>query len=382
MRQGSFGEKPHNVNTIFKKTTLNVETATTMRIVGMMSGTSLDGVDMAVCDIDKTGYNVLAATTVPYPAEWRERLSTLENASAYDYALANVELGHYMGRLVRKFLDEKGLTAEAVASHGHTIFHQPGLGLTTQIGDGDAIAAECGLPVVSNFRTLDVALGGQGAPLVPIGDRLLFGQHDACLNLGGIANISYENSNSKRIAFDICPCNMLLNRLAARLGLEYDANGENARHGNVDTALLSTMDTLPYYRQAPPKSLGKEWFMANIWPLFAEGETTDLLRTAVEHTAKQIAQIVNQRQLKTMLVTGGGAHNTFLIERLRELCTGTTVTVPDPLTVDYKEAIVFALLGYLRLSVQTNTLSSVTGARADSVGGTLSGLPPHTGLHD
>lgn len=378
MRQGSFGEKPHNVNTIFKKTTLNVETATTMRIVGMMSGTSLDGVDMAVCDIDKTGYNVLAATTVPYPAEWRERLSTLEHASAYDYALAHAELGHYMGRLVRNFLDESGLSAEAVASHGHTIFHQPHLGLTTQIGDGDAIAAECGLQVISNFRTLDVALGGQGAPLVPIGDRLLFGRYDACLNLGGIANISYDNSDSQRIAFDICPCNMLLNRLATRLGLDYDPDGENARRGNVDTALLATMDALPYYRQAPPKSLGKEWFMANIWPLFALGETTDLLRTAVEHTAKQTAKVVNQQQLKTMLVTGGGAHNTFLIKCLRTLCPGTAITVPDPLTVDYKEAIVFALLGYLRLTGQTNTLRSVTGASSDSIGGTLSGLPPHT----
>lgn len=349
-----------------------------MRIVGLMSGTSLDGVDLALCDIDEHGYNVLSATTIPYPAEWRERLSTLEHASAYEYALAHAELGHYMGRLVRKFLDDNRMSAEVVASHGHTIFHQPHLGLTTQIGDGDAIAAECGLPVVSNFRTLDVALGGQGAPLVPIGDRLLFGQYEACLNLGGIANISgqwtVDSGQKSTIAFDICPCNMLLNRLSARLGLDYDPDGENARRGKVDTSLLAVMDALPYYRQKPPKSLGKEWFIENVWPLFTTGDTRDLLRTAVEHTASQIANVVNHQHFASMLVTGGGAHNRFLIERLRDICPHTTVTVPDSLTVDYKEAIVFALLAYLRLNGQVNTLRSVTGARADSIGGTLSGV--------
>ncbi len=344
-----------------------------MRIVGLMSGTSLDGVDLALCDIDEHGYKVLAATTVAYPEEWRRRLSTLENATAFEYALANAELGHHLGRLVRKFLADNKMTAEAVASHGHTIFHQPQLGLTTQIGDGDAIAAECGLQVISNFRTLDVALGGQGAPLVPIGDRRLFGQYCACLNLGGIANISFNDT-----AFDICPCNMLMNRLAARLGLDYDPDGENARSGSVDTTLLAAMDALPYYRQLPPKSLGKEWFMEQMWPLFSDqsADTSNSLRTAVEHISGQIAQVVNRQNIKNMLVTGGGAHNAFLIERLRALCPHTDITVPDRMTVDYKEAIVFALLGYLRLTGQTNTLRSVTGASSDSIGGTLSGLPP------
>ena len=356
-----------------------------LKIVGLMSGTSLDGVDLALCDLwdkpDGIAYNVLAATTLPYPADWRERLSTLETATAYDYALANAELGHYLGRLVRKFLDDNGMTADAVASHGHTIFHQPHLGLTTQIGDGDTIAAECGLLVVSNFRTLDVALGGQGAPLVPIGDRMLFGQYDGCLNLGGIANISYDDTTTpepRRIAYDICPCNMLLNRLAMRLGLDYDPDGGNARAGKCDTMLLEALNRLPYYHEAPPKSLGKEWFMGNILPLVAEGDTRDLLRTSVEHIAGEIAQVVNTQRLSTLLVTGGGALNTFLIEHLREKCPKTEVTVPDRTTVDYKEAIIFALLGYLRLTDRTNTLRSVTGARCDSIGGTISGkLQPH-----
>ncbi len=232
-----------------------------MRILGLMSGTSLDGIDLALCDINESGYSVVAAETMPYYEEWRKRLSTLEHASAYEYALANVELGHLYGRTINSFLLKHNLETDAVASHGHTIFHQPHLGLTTQIGDGDAIAAETGLPVVSNFRTLDVALGGQGAPLVPIGDEMLFGQYDACLNLGGIANISYR-ADGKRVAFDICPCNMALNRLAALLGYPYDKGGVNARGGQVHTCLLHELDALQYYATVGPKSLGKEWCLS------------------------------------------------------------------------------------------------------------------------
>lgn len=367
-----------------------------MKIIGLMSGTSLDGVDLALCDIDDKGYRVLKACTVPYPAEWRRRLAALDSASAYEYALANVELGHYLGQLVRDFLKDTTLHVNAVASHGHTIFHQPQLGLTTQIGDGDAIAAECNLPVVSNFRTLDVALGGQGAPLVPIGDRLLFGQYDACLNLGGIANISYQwpvtsdqtadaplNTDHCTLttAFDICPCNMALNRLASLMGLDYDPDGANAARGNVHTCLKMRLDDLPYYSKPSPKSLGKEWFEEQFWPLISEELRVrseelvwDLLATVSAHTAWQIAQVLNRQHIKTLLVTGGGAFNRNLIERIEQYAPDTSVTVPDALTVNYKEAIVFALLGYLRLTGKVNTLCSVTGARQDSCGGTLSGL--------
>ena len=370
-----------------------------------MSGTSLDGVDLALCDISESGYRVLAARTVPYPAPWRERLATLEHSTAYEYALANVELGHYMGRLVKDFVNEECAMRNeelVVASHGHTIFHRPELGLTTQIGDADAIAAECGLPVVSNFRTLDVALGGQGAPLVPIGDRLLFGQYDACLNLGGIANISYESGvrseelddasaktpnsslltpNSQRVAFDICPCNMALNRLAAMLGLDYDPQGENAARGTVHTCLKKRLDDLEYYSRPAPKSLGKEWFVEQFWPVVSSecGERSaelvrDLLATVSSHIAWQIAQVLNRQHIKTLLITGGGAFNRDLIRRIEQYAPDTRAEVPDELTVNYKEAIVFALLGYLRLKGRTNTLASVTGARTDSCGGNLSGL--------
>ncbi len=341
-----------------------------------MSGTSLDGVDMALCDITEHGYRVLKATTVPYPTEWRQRLACLDKATAFEYALTDVELGHYMGRLIHEFLADVDTPCDAVASHGHTIFHRPEMGLTTQIGNGDAIAAECRLPVISNFRTLDVALGGQGAPLVPIGDELLFGEYDACLNLGGIANISYRKENGQREAFDICPCNMPLNLLAARLGLDYDPNGQHAAQGNVLTCLKLRLDDLPYYGQTAPKSMGKEWFSEYFWPLLeqCDNDTDDLLATVSAHIAWQTAQVLRRESITSLLVTGGGAFNSDLIDRISLYAPTTTITVPDTLTVNYKEAIVFALLGYLRLKGETNTLQSVTGAICDSCSGNISGI--------
>lgn len=344
-----------------------------------MSGTSLDGIDLALCDIGESGYKVLAAETVPYYEEWRQRLSTLENATALEYALANVELGHHFGKVINRFLEGKE-SPEAIASHGHTIFHQPHLGLTTQIGDGDAIAAETGLTVVSNFRTLDVALGGQGAPLVPIGDELLFGEYDACLNLGGIANISYREGGL-RVAYDICPCNMALNRLAAMLGYPYDKGGVNARGGQVQTCLLHALDALEYYAETGPKSLGKEWFVGQFWPVVKEyigvvpslSTVRDALATVSAHIAMQIGRVLEAQKIGTLLVTGGGAWNSYLIEQMGEYSPETEITVPDELIVNYKEALVFAFLGYLRLGGKVNTLASVTGAKCDSVGGNIAG---------
>ncbi len=344
-----------------------------MKILGLMSGTSLDGIDLAFCDIDENDYQILAAETVPYSEEWRQRLSTLEKASAYEYALAHVELGHLFGQRINAFLQGKE-RPEAIASHGHTIFHQPHLGLTTQIGDGDAIAAETGLPVVFNFRTLDVALGGQGAPLVPIGDELLFGEYDACLNLGGIANISYC-ADGKRVAYDICPCNMALNRLSARLGLPYDPQGENARKGNSHSCLMTRLNDLSYYSESGPKSLGKEWFVGQFWPkVEASGlGVEDALATVTSHIALQIARVLERQRITTLLVTGGGAFNSYLLELVNEYYPAVAITVPDPLIINYKEALVFALLGYLRLKGKVNTLASVTGAKIDSIGGNISG---------
>ena len=344
-----------------------------MYIIGLMSGTSLDGLDIALVRFeDAWHFELLAAETIDYPQEWAERLSTLEHASAYEYALTDVRLGHYIGQCVNAFRQKHPIEVNLIASHGHTIFHQPHLGLTTQIGDGDAIAAETHLPVVSNFRTLDVALGGQGEPLVPMGDRLLFGRYDACLNLGGFANISFEHEG-QRIAFDICPCNMALNHLARLLGQPYDRDGLMARQGKVDANLLERLNAIEYYALPAPKSLGKEWYKAQFEPML-ETDEGSLLSTTTEHIAMQLASVVNTHNIKHLLVTGGGAHNTFLLERLRSLTPGCDTVVPAREVIDYKEAIVFALLGYLRVTGQTNTLASATGASRDSIGGTLSGL--------
>ncbi|MBP3763964.1 MAG: anhydro-N-acetylmuramic acid kinase [Bacteroidales bacterium] len=360
-----------------------------MQIVGLMSGTSLDGIDLALCDVSDASCTILAATTRPYSPQWQRRLASLESASALDYAKANVELGHLFGMEIRDFLRDQNLSAEAVASHGHTVFHQPSLGLTAQIGDLDAIAAECGLPVVGNFRTLDVALGGQGAPLVPIGDELLFSQFDACLNLGGIANISFRepaaqppSSAPSRIAFDICPCNMALNRLAERLGLPYDDEGCNARRGILNQNLNETLNSLDYYSLPAPKSLGKEWFLERFWPL-VEGSSLpveDLLRTVTEHIAFQIATVVSRRGIRSLLVTGGGAYNRFLLECVKKYEPIVEIVLPDDLIINYKEAMIFAMLGYLRLGGRVNALASVTGASRDNIGGNVSGLLPDAPL--
>lgn len=347
-----------------------------MFVIGLMSGTSLDGLDLAYCEIYEQPalkYRLLAAETYPYSRQWVERLSSIERASAFDYALANVDLGRYFGECVNRFRASHPGPVDLIASHGHTVFHQPQLRLTTQIGDGDAIAAETGLPVVFNFRTLDVALGGQGAPLVPIGDRMLFSDYDACLNLGGFCNISYDDHSIRR-AFDIAPCNMALNDLARKCGLPYDRDGLMASRGSLDVAVLQRMNELEYYSRPAPKSLGKEWYLDHFSPLTANLDPASMLRTTVEHIAQQVARVVGSHPLHTLLVTGGGAKNVFLVSRIAALLPNCRVSVPDVQVVDYKEAIVFALLGYLRIKERPNCLASVTGASRDNCGGQLSGM--------
>lgn len=348
-----------------------------MKIIGLMSGTSLDGVDLAYCDFStlsdgSLSHSLLAAETYPYPREWEQRLRGLHDSPAVEYALADVQLGHYLGTLVNRFRAAHPGPVDLVASHGHTIFHQPHIGFTAQIGDGNAIAAETNLPVAFDFRRLDVALQGQGAPLVPIGDALLFGDYDACLNLGGFSNISFQGDANQRVAFDVSPCNMALNSLALRLGMPFDPDGNLARGGKLSSPLLAALNALPYYGQPAPKSLGKEWYLSQFEPLLdASLPAADLLRTVTEHIAIQISSLLNDKQLRTLLVTGGGAKNSFLIERIQHLAPKCLTTIPPSDTIDYKEAIIFALLGYLRVSGKHNTWSSVTGAMRDSAGGLL-----------
>lgn len=349
-----------------------------MRIIGLMSGTSLDGLDIAYCEFtDERHFQLFAAETYNYSPAWQERLSTLHKASGEEYVRADVELGRFFGEKILHFREIHPGRVDCIASHGHTIFHQPENGFTAQIGDGNVIHALTGLPVVCDFRRLDVALGGQGAPLVPIGDRLLFGDYECCVNLGGIANISYE-LDGRRMAYDISPCNMALNYLAGKRGLTYDKGGEMARSGEVITHLLAKLETLEYYHVPAPKTLGKEWFEKSFLPYlesFADQPVTNLLRTVAEHVALRLAASIAQcgPDVHKVLVTGGGANNQFLLELLKEKIGNIEIDSIDSRIVDFKEAIIFALLAYLRLNGKTNTLATVTGASRDSCGGVLCG---------
>jgi anhydro-N-acetylmuramic acid kinase len=343
--------------------------------LGTMSGTSLDGLDLALCHFTKpdTGwdYKVIAAATFPYKKDLQERLVKAIELSAYEFVKLDTDLACFMARTINTFLSKQEILPDFIASHGHTTFHQPAIGITSQIGNGAILAAHTGITTVCDFRTIDVALGGQGAPLVPIGDELLFGQYDACLNLGGFSNISFRK-DGRRIAFDISPCNMALNYLANRLDMPYDRNGETARKGRIDTILLHKLNSLDFYSRTGAKSLGKEWFDTVFRPCLDEStsSTEDKLRTLTEHIVTQLAMASHGKDGEKMLITGGGACNTFLIERLSQF-GNKEIVIPDAQTIDFKEAIIFAFLGVLRIRGEINCLRDVTGARINSCGGAV-----------
>lgn len=341
-------------------------------VVGLMSGTSLDGLDLCCVSFDFDGswhYRILKAESVDYPAALREKLASAQTMSAQDYARLHSDYGLYLGEQVRDFLQRNQLQADLVASHGQTIFHQPSVRFTAQIGSGAGIAAVTGIDTVCDFRTTDVALGGQGAPLVPIGDAILFGEYDACLNLGGFSNISYADGD-KRLAYDISPVNYVLNHYAGKWGLAFDRDGNLARSGQIKNDLLERLNELPFYTRSGPKSLGREWVEAEIYPLIESYNlpAEDVLATFVEHVAMQIARHVRGGRV---LVTGGGARNVFLLERMQACAPQVRYVVPDALTVDFKEALIFALLGALYAADLPNCLATVTGAVRNNIGGCL-----------
>jgi anhydro-N-acetylmuramic acid kinase len=349
----------------------------TYNVVGLMSGTSLDGLDIAFCRFShqdgQWSYQILNAETVSYSQELKESLIAMETSSALDFLEADIQYGFYLGQRVSDFIIRHDIRPDFISSHGHTIFHQPERKISIQVGSGKAIAAKCSLPVVSDFRSLDVALGGQGAPLVPVGDKLLFPSYDYCLNLGGFANISYEHKG-KRLAYDICPVNIVMNDVALRLGSPFDRNGDFAKDGLLSNYLLNELNQLPFYKQIGdgPKSLGKEWVQKNVDPLLEKYELDDhdLLHTFCEHIAVQVGRAVNDKPKGKMLVTGGGAYNSYLIERIRANCK-QAVELPDATTIEFKEALIFAFLGVLRMRKEINCLKSVTGAIRDNCGGSV-----------
>jgi anhydro-N-acetylmuramic acid kinase len=344
------------------------------RAIGLMSGTSLDGLDIAYCTFKRDDcwhFELHATTTISYDATWRDRLRTAHTFSGLELSQLHVELGMLHGAWVKEFIQEQSLEVDFIASHGHTVFHQPQLSMTHQIGSAPHIASATGVDVIADFRTTDVAHGGQGAPLVPVGDLWLFGNYPMCLNLGGIANVSVKKSLHME-AFDIGLCNMALNHYAEKLGVAYDLDGALSRAGIVNEGLLHQLNGLDFYKQPAPKSMGKEFWVAEFFPVVERSGASahDALRTITEHIAKQIALALNHCKLGEILVTGGGAHNGFLMERIAAH-TEHHVVVPEKKIVDFKEALIFAFLGALRMAGESNALASVTGAGRDSVGGAI-----------
>ncbi|RLJ33372.1 anhydro-N-acetylmuramic acid kinase [Chryseobacterium sp. 7] len=341
--------------------------------IGLMSGTSLDGLDICLAEFekqDKWVFQILKAETLPYSKDWENKLRNSIHLSAEDLLALHSEYGFYLGQQIRKFVDQHQLeNISLVASHGHTVFHQPNKKFTLQIGDGRAIKLETGLPIIYDFRSQDVLMNGNGAPLVPIGDELLFSNYSACLNLGGFSNISLQ-SGGKRIAFDIAPVNIVLNYLAQKLDKNFDENGELAEKGKINETLLSKLNALDFYHQPHPKSLGIEWCNEYIFPALENIQTLDALATFTEHTAQQIANVINQYTIKDILVTGGGAYNSFLIEKIRSKTTAEVI-IPEKKIIDYKEALIFAFMGVLRMNNEMNVLSSATGSTNDHSSGVI-----------
>lgn len=344
-------------------------------VIGVMSGTSLDGVDLAYVQFDElNNFKILKAATIPYSQKWILALKDVSLLSRSDDRLKelNIELGKYFSEILLDFIHQnKIVESVVVASHGHTVHHQPEIGYTLQIGCGKEIFKRTGLKVVYDFRSQDVRLRGQGAPLVPIGDELLFSEYDYCLNLGGFSNVSYRVDGIRK-AFDVCPVNTVLNFYSNKLGFLYDDKGELAREGVVDKLLFKELNNLEFYKSTKPKSLGVEFLKKEFYPILSNYNISiqDILSTLVEHIAFQISQKIKKG---SVLVTGGGAYHSFLLERIADLNSELELRVPGEELVEYKEALIFALLGKLRLEHKVNCLSSVTGALKNHSSGVVLG---------
>ena len=344
-------------------------------VIGVMSGTSLDGVDLAYIKFKNSGrwtFEILQSETVSYSEEWLNKLKNAIHFSSSELEELNVAYTILLASIISDFITKHNLIEiDAVCSHGHTILHQPQNGFTLQIGNLPLIRDLINQTIVCDFRVQDVKLGGQGAPLVPIGDELLFSEYDYCLNLGGFSNVSF-NENGNRIAFDISPVNTVLNFYANKLGFPYDDAGNLARSGNINQDLLKQLNELEFYSLPYPKSLGMEFVNAKIFPLINSFsiDVKDKLRTFVEHIAVQIAKICSKLNAR-LFITGGGAYNRFLIDRLRNYLPTTEVVIPDDKIIQFKEALIFGFLGVLRLRNEINVLSSVTGANKNHSSGII-----------
>ena len=345
------------------------------KVIGVMSGTSLDGIDLALITFkfeDKWRFKINKAETITYSENWILQLKDLISHSKENLYKLDIDYTDYLAEVIQQFISKHNIeTIDAVCSHGHTALHKPENGLTYQIGNLSILSKIIKQTVVCDFRVQDVEFGGQGAPLVPIGDKLLFSNYEYCVNLGGFANVSFEN-NSERIAFDICPVNIVLNKYVSELGFAYDDKGSLASKGIINDDLLNTLNNLEFYNEAYPKSLGLEWVNEEVFPLINQYnlEIEDVLRTFVEHIAIQVSKIINQKQNASVLITGGGVFNVFLMTRIKTL-TSNDIVIPSKQIIEFKEALIFGFLGVLKLRNEINCLSSVTGSERDHSSGVV-----------
>jgi anhydro-N-acetylmuramic acid kinase len=334
-------------------------------VLGIMSGTSLDGIDLARCTFTKNQeweYKIEKSNTLKYPIYWKSKLGTLHTQNKAIVEQTDIQFGQYIGKTINTFLN--GKQVDFIASHGHTIFHQPENNYTLQIGCGKTISQTTKITTINNFRSLDVSLNGQGAPLVPIGDLLLFPEHKYCVNLGGFANISIK-TNEKIIAFDICPANIVLNDICKELGIEYDSNGDISRKGEIVLTLLQQLNQLDFYIKKAPKSLAREWVEKYVFPILKNHKPEDLLCTFCEHIAIQIGELLVD---ESVLFTGGGVFNSFLMERIT-FHSKAKILIPNKELIEFKESLIFAFLCVLRIRNEINCIQSVTGADRDNCGG-------------
>lgn len=339
-----------------------------------MSGTSLDGLD--ICEVDffeesnTYKFSIGSVETISYPTNWIEKLKSAYLLPIDDFFELHINYGEFLGKSVNEFISKYHIqNINAISSHGHTIFHQPNRKITFQLGCGTSIFLTTGINTIHDFRTQDVILGGQGAPFVPVGDELLFNEFDACLNLGGFSNISFKN-HKNRVGFDICPVNIILNKIAQEFGSEYDKYGNLAKSFSVNQTLLNDLNNIGFYQQKFPKSLGIEWLQKEVLPILNNYSKEEKISTLTVHIAEQISEVINSYRFKNVLVTGGGTKNKFLIEIIN-LRTNNKLIIPNEKLIDFKEALIFAFLGFLKIQGKVNVLKSVTGATQNHCSGRI-----------
>ncbi len=357
------------------------EEKNTYNIIGVMSGTSIDGLDLAYCAFERDEshgmqYSILQAETIPYSDQWISRLTNLSDQSAEVFAKTDVYYGHLIGQEVNSFITRHKLNGQVdfVSSHGQTIFHNPQKSYTVQIGHGSAIAKECGLPVVNDLRTTDMAYGGQGAPIVPVGERDLFPDYRVFINLGGITNIQFHGEAIE--GYDVCSANILLDRLANLINLQFDQNGHKARQGQVNAVLLHKLNSLAYFAKNRPKTLHADDVIRESMPLILSMglSVEDSLSTVVEHIAEKINLALEEQNVpegEAILVTGGGAFNSYLMERIQMKSQQQFVIPDDDNIIKFKEALIMAYMGLLRWEGKPNVIHTVTGATKDTCNGCI-----------